>query len=331
MPLDISIKSILGQDRAKKILRASFARNKTSHAYLFRGPAGVGKKSLAMSFAAYINCLSPAESDACGCCSSCRKFISGNHPDLLSLEPHGAAVKINQVRELKNDITFPPFEAQYRVILIPDIHSTMRRKEVANSLLKILEEPPEKTVFILTGDEAGDILPTILSRCQVIPFYALNYDELAVKLQEEGVSPEYAVTLAAISEGSLGRARNFLTKDFLVLRRKIVEHLLSLTPNTPESIETVFELAEETSGMKEDVEEILDLLSIWVRDVIVAATGLPEQAVSRDLLDLLPAAVKRWNIEALIKQLAAISTARIQLQSNCTRTLVCEVLFFDML
>lgn len=331
MAMNISLESIIGQDRAKTFLKVSFERDRTGHAYLFRGPAGVGKKTLAMSFAAYINCLSPSAGDVCGSCSSCRKFISGNHPDLIYVEPQGAAVKINQIRELKKDITFPPFEARYRVILIPDIHSTMRRKEVANSLLKILEEPPRQTVFILTGDEAGDLLPTILSRCQIISFYPLNYGELALELQKDGVEQETAATLAAVAEGSLGRARKFLKQDLLSFRRKVVEQFLHLSPDHPDSVEAIFQLAEETAGMKEDVDELLDLLSIWIRDVILAGKGLGEQVASRDVLDLLPSAVQRWSVEALTRHLSSISAARKQLRSNCTRTLVCEVLFFDML
>ena len=96
----------------------------------------------------------------------------------MEIEPQGTAVKIDQIRQLKKTLTYPPFEARFRVVLIKDIHLTMRRKEVTNSLLKTLEEPPAGNVFILTGDEAGDILPTILSRCQVVPFYSLPYESV---------------------------------------------------------------------------------------------------------------------------------------------------------
>lgn len=327
----IPLKTVIGQSQAKKFLQRSCERDRTGHAYLFRGPAGVGKKTLAMSFAAYINCLEPSGGDVCGHCSSCSKYASGNHPDLQHIEPEGAAIKISQIRELKKNITYPPFEASYRVILIPDVHATMRRKEVANSLLKILEEPPPQNIFILTGDEAGEILPTILSRCQIVPFYSLDYGDLADELQKDGVERETASTLAAVAEGSLGRARQFLQHDLLPLRRRIVEQLLYLSPTHPDSIEVVFQLAEETAGLKENIDEILDLLSIWIRDVILAEKGLVEQVISRDVSDLLPAAVQRWSIEQLTGQLSSISNARKYLQSNCTRTLVCEVLFFDML
>lgn len=327
----VSLKDIIGQDRAKTFLKTSFERDRTGHAYLFRGPSGVGKKTLARAFAAYVNCASPDQGNVCGNCSCCRKFGSGNHPDFMCIEPQGTGIKINQIRELKKDIAYPPFEARYRVILIQDVHANMRRKEVANSLLKVLEEPPGQTIFILTGDEAGEILPTILSRCQIIPFYSLKYEELACELEKEGIARETAETLAAVAEGSLGRARQLLDKDLLALRRKIVEGLLSLTADNPDSVERVFELAEESAGLKEDIEDLLDLLAIWIRDVILASRGLMQQVISKDVIDLLPSATRRWNIDALTEHLSLITTARSQLQRNCTKTLVCEVLFFAML
>ncbi|MCK4839939.1 MAG: ATP-binding protein, partial [Desulfobulbaceae bacterium] len=155
-----TIDSILGQEKAKKMLRRAVANNRLGHAYLFRGPVGVGKKTLARAFGNYLNCQNPTDSqDACTICQSCRKLKSGNQPDLLVIEPEGVSIKIKQIRELKHALTFPPFEAKYRIVLITDIH-TMRR-EAANSLLKILEEPPVGNQLLLTGDEASAILPTI--------------------------------------------------------------------------------------------------------------------------------------------------------------------------
>ena len=135
-----TIDSVLGQEKAKKMLRRAVRGNRLSHAYLFRGPAGVGKKTLARAFGNYLNCQNPTNGqDACASCQSCHKLKSGNHPDLLVVEPEGVSIKIKQIRELKHALTFPPFEANYRIVLITDVHAM--RREAANSLLKILEEP----------------------------------------------------------------------------------------------------------------------------------------------------------------------------------------------
>ncbi len=329
----ILLNSVIGQTRAKQFLTASFSRGKTAHAYLFRGPAGVGKKTCAQAFAALINCLSPVNGDACGRCSSCMKYHSGNHPDLVRIQPQGTAnaLKIDQIRELKKTLAYPPFEARFRVVLIKDIHLTMRRKEVTNSLLKTLEEPPADTIFILTGDEAGDILPTILSRCQIVPFYPLPYELVTQALMNDSVEQETAAALAAISEGSLGRARLLFQENLLQLRGEIIENLLYLAPGTPETVEKIFQLAEKAADAKENLEELLDLITIWIRDVMLAHKGLTERIINRDLARLLPAACRKWGHDSLRDKLLMIDKARRQLLNNCNRTLVCEVLFFGML
>ena len=329
----IPFHSIIGQPKAKQFLANAFQRRKTSHAYLFRGPAGVGKKTCAQAFAALLNCSAPVGDEVCGRCLACLKYASGNHPDLLHIEPQGTgtAIKIEQIRELKKTLTYPPFEARFRVVLIKDIHLTMRRKEVTNSLLKTLEEPPADTVFILTGDEAGDILPTILSRCQIVSFHALPYDLVTRALLQDNMELETAEALSAIAEGSLGRARLLFAEELLPLRREIVERLLALAPGTPDTVETVFQLAEKAADTKANLEELLDLLTIWMRDLMLAHQELSHRVISSDLRTLLPAACRRWGPEVLAEKLELISRARRQLVHNCNRTLVCEVLFFGLL
>ena len=325
-----TFKDIIGQKKAREILFRGLESGRLSHACLFRGPYGVGKKSVAQAFAAYINCQSPENNDICGRCVSCRKFQSANHPDFLVIEPAGAQIKIAQIRELKKKLTFPPFDAGYRVVLIPDIHVNLSRAEVANSLLKTLEEPAENTVFILTGDEAGAILPTILSRCQAVPFHALDEEEVAGLFLDELSLPE-ARALAAISQGSIGRARMFRELDILVLRREIVEKLLSRRAEDPESVEMVFNLTEKVLTIKDNLDDLLDLLTVWVRDLLLFHQRVDKIISSRDLLPIMAEAARRWPVTALFDQLAMLDRARKQLLRNCNRALVFEVLFFAML
>jgi len=325
-----TIDSVLGQDKAKKMLRRAMAADRLGHAYLFRGPAGVGKKTLARAFGNYLNCLNPsAEQDACSCCRSCHKLKSGNHPDLLLVEPEGASIKINQIRELKHALFFPPFEANYRIILISDVH-TMRR-EAANSLLKILEEPPPGNQLILTGDEAGEILPTILSRCQIIPFTGLSRELVADKLRETGIDPDEAVSLAAIADGSLGRARMLVDSELLETRRAIIDQLLEMKKNRHASAITVFGLAEQAAALADRLPDLLDLLKLWFRDLIMLANNLPGEVVNRDLPGLADHNATGWTAGQLLDQLELFDKARRHLARNCNRALVCEDLFFGLL
>ncbi len=301
-----------------------------SHAYLFKGPSGVGKKMMGRAFAAYINCTSPTDNDSCGTCPSCKKFNSDNHPDLLVIEPQGAGIKIAQIRELQKDLAYPPFEAKTRVVILPDIHDTMRRPEVANALLKTLEEPPSDTLLILSGDEAGGILPTILSRCQLVPFSPLTYQEVAGLLSPE-ITSSQALTLAAIAEGSPGRAMLLHSMGLLETRREMIATLTNLDPDSPEAIELVYNLAAQAAALKENLGELLDLLTTWLRDLTVLTLENSGQLINHDLAELLDNGCRYWDENGLLAAIDHIDQARRQLLRNCNRTLVCEVLFFALL
>jgi len=322
---------LLGHEKAKTLLREAAAKNKMGHAYLFRGPDGVGKKRAALTLAAYINCKNPLENDSCGRCASCRKHFSGNHPDLLIIEPDGAAIKIGQVRELKRQLSFPPLEARVRVVILEDIQ-TMRR-EAANSLLKTLEEPAPNNLLILTADQAGDILPTILSRCQLIPFGPLAPEDMArVLMQEDEIEESLALTLASVAEGSLGRAKILLQENLLSLRQEVVEGLLLGQKNQAETVGQVLHVSEKVAALKENIFEFLALLRLWYRDLVLVAAGAPESAIAnKDLALSLPAATQQWNLSQLHQRLRRIDLAERQLLRNCSRTLVLETLFFDLI
>ena len=328
---DLRFASLLGHDKPKALLREAVAKNKMGHAYLFRGPDGVGKKRTALTLAAYINCKSPLNGDSCGRCTTCRKYFSGNHPDLILVEPDGAAIKIGQIRELKHQLTFPPLEAKVRVIVLEDIH-TMRR-EAANSLLKTLEEPAPGNLLILTADLAGDVLPTILSRCQIISFGSLDHKDMAqVLMQENDMEESLAFTLAAVAEGSLGRAKLLWQEGLLSLRQEVVEGLLLGQQNPAETIAQVFRLSEKGAALKENTSELLALIRLWYRDLVLVAAGGPEASIAnKDLALFLPAAAQLWSLRQLQQKLHRLDLAERQLLRNCSRTLVLETLFFDLI
>jgi DNA polymerase-3 subunit delta' len=319
-----------GQERAWEILSRAWVGGKISHAYLFKGPAGVGKKGMALTFAALLNCRE-GQSTSCGKCPSCKKLATGNHPDFIEILPDGAMVKIDQIRELKRKLAYPPLEAKVRVVFIADIHAVMRRAEVANSLLKTLEEPPADTIFILTVDEAAEVLPTIISRCQVVPFYSLPFEVIQQRLLQKGVDPEDAHTIAIVSEGSLSRAEALADGDLLILRRQVVKELSRLKINQPESVTIVLGLAASCAKLTH-LADFLDLMQLWIRDLMVLGVNGPESVVlNRDLATIYADSRGRWNLSELSDKLALIDTAKKELVYNCKKTAVCEVLFFGFL
>ena len=331
LPL-IRFRDIIGQEKAKQILRLAFARRKISHAYLFQGAGGVGKKMTARAFAAFLNCRQQDSDESCGRCPSCRKMASDNHPDFLVIEPVGAQIKIDQIRDLKKTLSYSSVEEGYRVVVLADIHQTMARKEVANSLLKTLEEPPAQTVFVLTAVEAAGILPTIVSRCQVIPFYPLADDLVSVALSAEGIAEDKALALAAIAEGSIGKARELAKTDLLELRRTIVEGLTGLSQGQAGAVERVFTLAEQAALLKDGLDDLLELLKLWCKDLMILGAGGPaKHVVNHDLRPLLAVAQQRWSVAQLTERLELIQRAQRQLRHNCNRAFVCEVLFWALI
>ncbi len=329
--MDLSFAALIGQQKAKDLLGRALAGRRLAHAFLFRGPDGVGKKKAAELLAARLNCQHPAGLEVCGRCPSCRKFATDNHPDFLHIRPDGQLIKINQVRELKTALTLAPFEGGTRVVLLEDVH-TMRR-EAANSLLKTLEEPPPGNLFVLTADESRPLLSTITSRCQTVPFFGLPADEMGTHLVARlGLSREEALTLCGVAEGSLGRAERLVRLGLLDLRRELVEKLMACRAEEPETVATVFGLAEKAAALKEELADLLLLLRSLFRDLLLLADGLGEQrCINRDLLPLLAANAGRWPAEALFRRLRRIEQSERELRRNCNRALVCEVLFFELI
>jgi DNA polymerase-3 subunit delta' len=331
MKSSVTFAELLGQEKAKSLLRRALQKERLGHAYLFKGPVGTGKKRAATCFAALLNCLQPTADDACGRCPSCLKIAGGSHPDFLVIAAEGATIKINQIRELKKILGYPPFEASRRVVLLADIQHMGR--EAANSLLKTLEEPPSHTILLLTVDEANDTLATILSRCQTIPIAPLVESELVPALQKmhADLDRDTVGTVAALAEGSLGRAGKFLEQGLISFRLELVENLTNLQPDTPETARAVLRLAEKTAELKEELPQLLELLALWLRDLLLVTIGCPERIINRDLASLLVDACKQWRPEQIMQRLAFIDKAKKQLASNCNRTMVCEVLFFNLL
>ena len=168
--------SVIDQQKPIGILRALLEQSSVAHALLFTGIDGVGKQKTARMFAMAVNCelyrgdttsQISVDSVPCGQCVSCRKITSGNHPDVLHIQPQGNLIRIDQIRALGRTLAMKPYEARYRVVMISDGHRM--NPESANALLKMLEEPPEQTLLVLTASETADLLPTVVSRCQLVP------------------------------------------------------------------------------------------------------------------------------------------------------------------
>ena len=319
---------IRGQVKAKKLLEKALASNRLSHGYLFSGPTGVGKATMAAAVADILLCESQQEGRPCGVCPGCLKMLSGNHPDYIRITPQGAAIKIDQIRALKEALVFSPFENGYRVVVLEDVH-TMRR-EAGNSLLKILEEPPPDNIFLLIGASAESLLSTIVSRCQVIPFFSLPLEDAATVIIDQcpEMERENALILAALSDGCPGQALALETEGLFDIYTHFLDRLRQQYPNEAVRVESALAFAGEISALKETLPVLLRLFRIFFKDVMMVRAGgkneqscSPEVAMAREL----------WNLNQLSAKIMAVDLAEKALARNCNRGLVCEVLMLDLL
>jgi DNA polymerase-3 subunit delta' len=189
---------VVGQERA--VSRLMDAARHPVHAYLLWGPPGSGKRAAARGLAAALLC----PDGGCGVCNSCRRALAGTHPDLVTVERTGAALDVDDAREITARAQRRPLESSRQVLLVPDIHLASR---AAPALLKTVEEPPPSTVFVLLADDLPPGLATIVSRCVQVPFVAVAPRVVEEWLVGRGVAGDVAATVAAASGGNLDRAR----------------------------------------------------------------------------------------------------------------------------
>ncbi len=165
----MSFNDIVGQERAIKILTKSLKENKISSSYIFVGSEGTGKKLAAIEFTKAVNCLNLSEdSEACEDCQSCSEISKQRSPDLKIIEPIKSSIKIEQIREMRKEIGLKPFKNRKKIYIIDKAEKMTI--EASNCLLKTIEEPPCYAIIILICSKIDPILPTIVSRCQIINF-----------------------------------------------------------------------------------------------------------------------------------------------------------------
>src|SRR3954470_66405 len=200
----MSFESFPEQEEAKRLLTAALAEG-PAHAYLFHGPAGVGKRRAAFAFAGEL-------------LGDAGRVERRTHPDLYVLEPIGDQVLIDEIRALRRDLHMRPFEASRRVYVILDAHTM--NEAAADALLKDLEEPPEYAVIVLVANDLGPLPETIRSRCQLVPFRRLSERAVRAAIAELApeLSEEQATTLARVAGGRLDRARRLV--DPAAVRRR---------------------------------------------------------------------------------------------------------------
>jgi DNA polymerase-3 subunit delta' len=203
-----TLDTVRGQERAVSLLRRYLAAGTTPSGLLFAGEEGVGKEKTARAFVSALLCRAPGAGGACGACPDCRLLGSGGHPNLLHIVPETHFLRIDEVRSLKEELSLKAFSDRPRVALL--VPADRMTTQAANALLKTLEEPPPGTHLLLIAHRVSQVMPTIVSRCQRIPFFPLPAEtvgEILAGLPEAAGRAGGEIRLAALlSGGSPGRA-----------------------------------------------------------------------------------------------------------------------------
>lgn len=274
-------RDFVGNQRMTSLLR----KGALPPSSIFWGPAGIGKKTCALSLAAMTNCVSPKEGDLCGECQSCVKAESGNHPDIRLYEPERTGVKIEAMREMCREAQFHPFQGRLRFFII-DRAETMT-EAAANSILKTLEEPPPKIRLVLVTSSYPALLPTIRSRCQLFRFRPLERDQIEAYLEETDLGEEASLR-AGFAGGSIGAALSIDLASLREERDRMLEMLSGWLED--ESFEALFRRLEEPAmrpllRKKETVRALVDSLQLLCQDLYFLKVGTGDRVVNRDRVD----------------------------------------------
>lgn len=341
-------KSIIGQEQPIRFLTILLRKGMIPNALLFTGPEGVGKRRTAYAFAMAANCNRtkaggnkgfsrlPDTSfkpegisiEPCGECKSCRKFISGNHPDLILINPQGQITKIAQIRELRQLLTMKPFEGRLRVVIIGEAHTL--NPEASNAILKVLEEPPEQTIFVLVTPYTYDLLPTILSRCQIVRFSPIKESVLASALiKDHEMTRHDAEALAAMSGGSYSKALTLKNDNHFLFRNWIIQEIKAFNTDSMAIILAFAEKIAKTKN-KESIQDFLDILKIWFRDLTIAEYS-PHSIINKDLEKDIASLSQQYSQNLLLKNFSAIEQAQKKIDSNANPRLVLENLMLTIM
>ncbi|MCD6521113.1 MAG: DNA polymerase III subunit delta' [Anaerolineae bacterium] len=311
----------IGHRWAVQFLQRAIATEHIAHTYLFVGPAHIGKTHLALEMAAALNCT--GQDPPCGTCQACIKTRQRIHPDVILVEPEGDHLKIAQVRQLQYELSLSPHEGRRRICIITDFQTAT--VEAANALLKTLEEPPARVVIILTATDTHLLLPTIVSRCQIVPLWAVPAEEIARALVERWQErPERARLIARLSAGRVGWAIQAIQEPTLLAdRQERVEtffHLLAARQAER------MRLAEKESQQEKLAESIRLWQGVW-RDLLLLQKGCEELTVNSDFTKPLQELASKLPSTVVEEAIRATERALQQLAQNANPRLVMEVLF----
>jgi len=319
-------KEIIGQQRPVRLIQRAIANDHLPHAYLFVGPEGVGKRLTAITLAKALNCEEGSD-DCCDRCLSCKKIDDWNHPDVSGICPDGQFIRIESIREFQRSLNYRPFEGKERVCIFDG--ADRMKAEGANALLKTLEEPPRDTLLVLLATERNLLLPTIVSRCQPVTFSPLPTEQMVEELTRRlPIEKREARTVAALSQGSLGRALEMVSQEIWEKRPEIIHGLIELSS---ENVQRAFAMAESLADLGETLALVFPIMISWYRDLIVWNENRQvDRLINQDFCEAIREGAARMSRWSTVRRIEAINETSKALSQNANRLLAMENLMLQL-
>ena len=321
--------NLIGHEWAVDMLKKHVVNGTARHAYLFAGPPGLGRRSLALRFAQALNCQTPIEAGIpCGQCRDCKQIESMQYPDLsvVQADSESGTLKVDQIRDARRSLTLKPYVANYRVALFLRFQQT--NDNAANALLKTLEEAPSYAVLILTADNPEQLLPTIVSRCEVLRLRPLNIEAVQKELESRGMEVGQAKLIAHISGGRFGYALRLIENDSLLEKRdQRLNDLLSLiAASRVEKFAYADKLAKDKESMRQ---AILIWLSYW-RDVMLRTAQAASPLVNVDRNLEIENLADQIDLSSARRVVSSLENALENMERNVNSRMLAEVLLLDL-
>jgi len=321
---------LLGHEWAVDLLQGHLSNDRTRHAYLITGPQGIGRRTLALRMSQGLNCKEPiAPGIPCLSCHTCQRIERMQHPDLIVVEAEsaGGTLKVDQVRELQRGLSLAPYEAPYKIALL--LRFEEANPNAANALLKTLEEPPPQVIIFVTAQDTESLLPTVVSRCEVIRLRPISIDEVSQGIQTMWDIPaDEAKLLAHLSNGRPGFAQWLSTNPEQREQRSawLAEHQHLLTANRTER----FRFAEALAKDKvEFIQVIHTWLSLW-RDVMLKTSGANTPITNLDCETMIDELANKLTLGTAKQMVRNLEQTLFRLQRNTNNRLTAEVLLLNL-
>jgi DNA polymerase-3 subunit delta' len=257
----------------------------------------------------------------CGLCKPCLKIEAGNHPDIIRVKPSGPFIKIDQIRSLCQTLALKPYEAKRRVVIISDAQAM--NPAAGNALLKMLEEPPVRTILILVATHTSDLLPTVVSRCQQLRFKPISSKYLEAELVKKyGLDAKNARIITTMAGGSLSRALRMHRTHWISRRNWLIQEMDTLSNG---SVNRLLAFGGQLSKNKDILPDSLEVMKSWLRDLVVGQFN-PERVVNQDLAQKIQQASQKMSIAVLLDKIDTIQATQNAIHAGTNLRLALEAM-----